>query len=251
MRKNLILMISVCLILLMTLSVVSAGWFTGNAVKVSDSVKKYIKSGRQYTFYFDGEKNREYSLSIQSISKNAVNLRIGDEVTSSLSKGESYVFSDYPVKVTLERIFRKYAKVKIEKGESSGFGGGLAKPVPKDRPIGIVEVRSDLGKSVIWSRIFYGKNWNCVERVVDGKAYTYTTGFTKVASSLACGMSYIQQQGDICYYDPDVCDGEWVVGRMENLVGKLEYSEEKITTLTYGGYDDVGMYEDYYFVKRK
>ena len=76
MKKNLIMIVSVCLVLVMTLSLVSA-------IKMTDGQKKYLKSGRTYDINFDDK--GEFDVVVNSVNSNRVNVEV-DGIAMDIEK---------------------------------------------------------------------------------------------------------------------------------------------------------------------
>ncbi len=249
MKKNFIVIASVGLILLMTLSIVSAGWFTGHAtVKVGDSVKKYLRRGKVFTFRFDGE-DREYALFVKYFKNKEVNFRIGTEETGFLKKGESYTFSNYPVKITVEKVIgSRFVKVKIERvmraekaASSSWRRSHSVKSLTSAAGVHFSTTVSfeegAITKTISKHRRRYiGNYWDCIEYSYDEEAgwshktsrKAETTGINKeIASGLGCEYD-TARTGEFCYWDPDVCGvGGWAVGTWRDLEsGKVVLSTD-------------------------
>lgn len=91
MKKNLILIVSVCLVFLMAVSVVSAGWFTGQVTKVEDGGEINIyDTGEEKEFEFNG---KEYSITDIVIEGNTTYFRVGD-VKEGIKKEKNLVVGD-------------------------------------------------------------------------------------------------------------------------------------------------------------
>ena len=86
-KRNLILMMSVCLVLLTTLSVVSAGWFTGKVTEIKDGDEINVYDGESREFEIGGN---TYEIKAK-ISKNVV---ATDKYIVDIQKRESGSWMD-------------------------------------------------------------------------------------------------------------------------------------------------------------
>jgi len=121
MKKSLMI-VGVCLILLMTLGIVSASWFTGNMIKIIDGQSKYFRVDRDYDFSFEGE---EYKISVFSVEKDLVSFDLYGASDRS-DNGERFILSlnevgkskIHPVEIEFMKTSSdKYARLKISKVE--------------------------------------------------------------------------------------------------------------------------------------
>jgi hypothetical protein len=127
-QKNLVLIVGIALVLVMTFSVVSAGWFTGKAVDYSSKIYKdntrTITGTSSKITIGDIDTNTKYVV-ISIDSSNPIEMKIGE--TKTIGSYNVYI-EDIG-----KTLFASWVKIEVtEAGDSeeSGVGGttGVAKP---------------------------------------------------------------------------------------------------------------------------